>query len=144
MPVPFVQQMGKLPDPFDWLKPRWLKRWAGRQNARHALPHNSRKPRMTPQEARRDHLLMLRFLGLNAAVGAMIGAAVGIALIMLDIGGLGRLMSRASNPVLPFLLMIVPFASLFGAAATASAILTLPYDRKYRQEDINGSDDEER
>lgn len=135
MPVPFMQQMAKLPDPFDWLKPRWLKRWAGRQETRQAFLHNSRKPRMTPEEARRDHFLMLRFLGLHALVGAIIGALVGIALIVLDIGGLGRLLSRASNPVVPFLLVVVPFASLFGAAAAASAILTLPYDRKYRDED---------
>lgn len=129
MPIaPLV--MAKLPDP-----QRWLKRWAGRQRARPAFLHNSRKPRMTPEEARRDHWQMLRFLALHATVGALIGTAVGLALIVLDIGGLGRLMTRASNPALPLILVIVPFASLFGGAAAATAILTLPYDTKYRDED---------
>ncbi|WJH41729.1 hypothetical protein N7E02_15760 [Aliirhizobium terrae] len=122
--------MIKLPDPEGWLKRR-----AGRQRARSAFLHNSRKPRMTPEEARRDHSQMLRFLGLHAAVGALIGTAVGLSLIVLDIGGLGRLFARASNPAVPLILVIVPFASLFGGAATATAILTLPYDRKYRDED---------
>ncbi len=78
---------------------------------------------------------MLRFLALHALVGVTIGAAVGIGLVLLDIGGLGKLLSRASNPVLSLLLVIVPFASLFGGAAAASAIFTLPYDTKYRDED---------
>jgi hypothetical protein len=122
--------MIRLPDPEGRLKRR-----AGRQRARSAFLHNSRKPRMTPEEARRDHWQMLRFLALHAAVGALIGAAVGLSLIVLDIGGLGRLFARPSNPVQPLILMSVPFASLFGGAAAASAILTLPYERKYRDED---------
>jgi hypothetical protein len=141
MPVSLVLSMAKRPDPFDWLKPRWIRQWADRQRARNAFRNDSSKPRMTPEEARRDHRIMLRFLALNAAIGVLIGAAAGIALIALDIGGLGRLVSRASNPVLPTLLVIVPFASLFGATVTASAILTLPYDRKYREDDAPESED---
>ncbi|AYD03190.1 hypothetical protein [Neorhizobium sp. NCHU2750] len=135
MPFPFVFTMAGPPDPFGWLKPRFLRQRIARQKAREAFLHNSRKPRLTPEEARRDHRLMLQFLALHAAIGALIGLAVGVALIVLDIGGLGRLLSRAANPLPPFLLVTVPFASLFGAAATASAILMLPYDRKYRDED---------
>lgn len=130
MRMPASLLMAKLPGPEGWLK-----RWAGGPRARSALLHNSGKPRMTPEEARRDHVQMLRFLGLHAAVGALTGTAVGLALIVLDIGGLGRLFARASNPALPLILVIVPFASLFGGAATATAILTLPYDTKYRDED---------
>ncbi|SFA89136.1 hypothetical protein SAMN03159496_00757 [Rhizobium sp. NFR07] len=122
--------MIKLPDPEGWLR-----RWAGRKRARAAFLHNSRKPRMTPEEARRDHWQMLRFLGLHAAVGALIGTAASLSLIVLDIGGLGRLFARASNHALPLILVIVPFASLFGGAAAATAILTLPYQTKYRDED---------
>lgn len=129
--------MIKLPDPEEWLK-----RWAVRKRARAAFLHNSRKQRMTPEEARRDHFQMLRFLGLHAAIGALIGIAVGLSLIVLDIGGLGRLFARASNPILPLILVIVPFASLFGGAAAASAILTLPYDRKYRYEDEDRPENE--
>jgi hypothetical protein len=122
--------MTKLPDPR-----QWPKRWMSRPRAGSALLHNSHKPKMTPEEARLDHRQMLRFLGLHALVGALIGTVAGLALIVLDIGGLGRLFSRASNPALPLILVIVPFASLFGGAAAASAILTLPYDAKYRDDE---------
>lgn len=142
MPLPFLLQMAKLPDPFDWLRPRWLKRWTDRQRARHAVLHNSRKPKLTPEEARRDHREMLRFLGLNALLGIVIGVGVAIALIALDIGGLRGLIMRASNPILPFLLVLVPFASLFGGAAAASAILTLPYESKYQDEENETSEDD--
>lgn len=142
MPLPFFLQMAKLPDPFDWLRPRRLKRWTDRQRARDAILHNSRKPKLTPEEARRDHWEMLRFLGLNALLGIVIGVSVGIALIALDIGGLRGLIMRAANPILPLVLVLVPFACLFGGAAAASAILTLPYESKYREEEEDRSDDD--
>lgn len=135
-PLPFLLlQMEKLPDPFDWLKPRWLRRWTNRQKARDAILHNSRKPKLTPEEARRDHREMLWFLGLNALLGIVIGVGVGIALIALDIGGLRGLIMRAANPILPLFLVLVPFASLFGGAAAASAILTLPYESKFQEKE---------
>lgn len=142
MPLPFFLQMAKLPDPFDWLRPRRLKRWKDRQRARDAILHNSRKPKLTPEEARRDHWEMLRFLGLNALLGIVIGVSVGIALIALDIGGLRGLIMRAANPILPLVLVLVPFASLFGGAAAASAILTLPYESRYREEEEDKSEDD--
>ncbi len=129
MLVPIVR-MSKLTDP---LKP--IKRWADRQRSRAALLHDDRKPRMTPEDARRDHREMLRFMALNAAGGALIGIFVGASLIFLNVGGLWNLLTRASSPVLPAVLVMVPFASLFAAAATASAILTLPYERKFRNDD---------
>lgn len=134
MLVPIVE-MARLTDPF---KP--FKRWADRQRKRHVFLHNRRKPRMSPEAARRDHQDMLRLMALNALGGALIGVFVGASLLLLDIGGLLGLFRRASNPVLPLILVIVPFASLFGAAAAASAILTLPYERKFRDDD----DDDDR
>ncbi|WP_246091651.1 hypothetical protein [Aliirhizobium smilacinae] len=144
MPLSFILQMAKLPDPFDWLKPRRLRRWTDRQRARDALLHNSRKPKMTPEEARRDHQEMLRFLGLNAVLGIVIGLAVGCCLIGLDIGGLRGLIIRAANPILPLFLVLVPFASLFGGAAAASAILTLPYESKFREEEEDDKSGDDR
>ncbi|MCP8895043.1 hypothetical protein KYK29_08885 [Shinella daejeonensis] len=87
---------------------------------------------MTPEEARKDHWRMLRFMALNAAIGMLIGTLVAIALIWLDVGGVGTRVARAANPVLPVLLLVVSFAGLFGGAAAASAILLLPYEKKYR------------
>ncbi len=142
MPLPFFLQMAKLPDPFAWLKLRWLRRWTDRQKARDAILHNSRKLKLTPEEARRDHWEMLRFLALNALLGIFIGIGVGLALVALDIGGLRGLIMRASNPILPLFLVLVPFASLFGGAAAASAILTLPYESKFQEEQKDRSEDD--
>ena len=63
-------------------------------------------------------------------------------LIALDIGGLRGLIMRAANPILPLVLVLVPFAGLFGGAAAASAILTLPYESKYREEEEDKSEDD--
>lgn len=93
---------------------------------------------MTPEDARRDHRQMLCFLGLHALVGALIGFTVATAILMLDIGGIGHLMMRSSNPAIVGLLIMMPFASLFGAAAASSAILMLPYDSKYRNDEEDG------
>ncbi|SIR28206.1 hypothetical protein SAMN05880582_10975 [Rhizobium sp. RU20A] len=90
------------------------------------------KPELTPEEARRDHAEMLRFLALNAAGGALIGVAVALAIYWFDLGGFGTRVARADNPVLPILLLVVPLASIFGGAAAATSILTLPYGAKYK------------
>ena len=90
------------------------------------------KPELTPEEARRDHWRMLRFMMLNALAGSLIGAATAAAVILLDLGGIGTHIATAANPVLPVLLLVIPFASLFGGAATASAILLMPYETKYK------------
>ena len=92
----------------------------------------TRKPEMTPEEARKDHWRMLRFMVLHAAIGSFIGAAAAAALILLDLGGIGTRISHDANPIVPVLLIVVPFASIFGGAATASALLLMPYEKKYK------------
>ncbi|EPR07434.1 hypothetical protein L905_24970 [Agrobacterium sp. TS43] len=117
---------------------QWLRRWLRQRrggNAGRASGSRDPKPKMTPEAARLDHRQMLRFMALNAAVGVLIGVCVGAALIFLDIGGLGARIGRAANPVVPVLLVVMPIASLFGAAATASAILMMPYEKKFRDDD---------
>lgn len=85
---------------------------------------------LTPEEARKDHWEMLRFLALNAAFGMLLGFVVAGALIALDIGGLRGHLSRAQEPILPALLIAVPLALIFGASVTASAIMLMPYKKK--------------
>lgn len=116
-----------------WLR-RWLRQRHGGDGCRASGNHDL-KPRMTPEAARLDHRQMLRFMALNAAIGVLIGIGVGVALIFLDIGGLGARIGRAANPVVPVLLVVMPIASLFGAAAAASAILMMPYEKKFRDDD---------
>ncbi|MBX3598271.1 MAG: hypothetical protein KF874_11945 [Rhizobiaceae bacterium] len=87
---------------------------------------------MTPQEARRDHVQMLRFMLFHAGIGSVIGMVTASAIILMDIGGFGTRIENAANPLIPILLVVVPFASIFGGAAAASAILLLPYERRFK------------
>lgn len=101
--------------------------------------NDGRRPKMTPTEARSDHWILLRYIALHAFGGAVIGVAIGIALIGLDIGDLGSRIARAGNPVLPTILILSPLATLFGGAAAASAIITMGYDKKYDETGDNDS-----
>jgi hypothetical protein len=92
------------------------------------------KPEMTPADARRDHWQMLRFMGLNAAIGMFLGFTVAALLMVFDIGGIGTLIAHSRNPVLPVILIAFPMALVFGAAVTASAIWMMPYERKFAPE----------
>jgi len=92
------------------------------------------KPKITPEEARRDHARMLRFLALNAALGMALGLAVAAAMLLLDVGGIGSRVARSANPVLPLLLIGFPMALVFGGAVTATAIWTMPYERLFAPE----------
>ena len=85
----------------------------------------------TPEDHRRDHWQMLGFLGLNALIGVFAGIGVAAALVWLDVGGLGERISHSSNPLLPILLITAPLALTFGAAAAASAIMMMPYQKKF-------------
>jgi hypothetical protein len=71
-------------------------------------------------------------MALNAAGGALIGALTAAAIIWLDLGGMGTRVAHAANPVIPVLLLVVPFATVFGGVVTASALLTMPYEKKFR------------
>lgn len=103
------------------------------------------KPKMTPEDARRDHARMLRFLALNAALGMALGLAVAAAVLFLDVGGIGSRVARSANPVLPLILIGFPMALVFAGAVTATAIWTMPYERLFapeaRQKDGDDDDD---
>jgi len=90
------------------------------------------KPKLTPQAAREDHWQMLRFMAVNAAAGVVLGILCAVAIIWLDIGGIGTRIAQAANPVVPVLLLVVPFATVFGGLVTASAIITMPYEKKFK------------
>lgn len=92
------------------------------------------KPKITPEEARRDHASMLRFLGLNAAIGMTLGVLVTAAILFLDVAGIGSRIIHSSEPILPLLLIGFPMALVFGAAVTATAIWTMPYERMFAPE----------
>lgn len=85
---------------------------------------------LTPEEARRDHWEMLRFLAFNAAFGAFLGLCFTALLILLDIGGLGSHLARSARPLLPAAMIAIPLALTFAAAVTGSAIMLMPYKKK--------------
>jgi hypothetical protein len=89
---------------------------------------------MTPKEARSDHRRMLLFLGANAIAGAIGGLFVFVSLLAFDTGGIGTLLSNARNPFLPGLLIAVPMCLTFAAAVAASAVMLMPYQRKYAED----------
>jgi hypothetical protein len=86
---------------------------------------------LTPEEARQDHQEMLWFLGLNAAFGMVLGALVAAALIAMDVGGLGTHIFRSQTPYLAAFMISAPLALTFGSAVTGSAIMMMPYRKKF-------------
>jgi flagellar biosynthesis protein FliR len=97
------------------------------------------KPRLTPEEARRDHEEMLRFMARRFAIGASLGLVCAALIFNLDIGSLGTRLSHTDNPVLPVFLIAVPMGLTFGAVMVCIAIWMLPYENKYA-EDYEGRD----
>ena len=85
----------------------------------------------TPEDHRRDHWQMMGFMAINALIGIGAGIAVAAGLIWLDVGGLGERIAHADNKFLPILLITAPLALTFGATAVASAIMMMPYKKKF-------------
>jgi len=77
---------------------------------------------------------MPRFLATNATLGMAIGVAIFAALLWLDTGGIASRIARAENPILPLFLIAIPFCLTFGGAVAASAIMLLPYRRKFAED----------
>jgi Zn-dependent protease with chaperone function len=95
---------------------------------------SARKPKMTPEAARRDHWQMLGFMALNALIGIGAAVALFLALLWFDTGGLATRIANAQDPWKPVLLILMPLAGLFGAAAVGTSIMMLPYERKFEEE----------
>jgi hypothetical protein len=84
----------------------------------------------SPDEIRKDHWDMLRFLGINAGFGVVLGILVAFFLVWFDLGGIGTRLARSATPTLSFAMIAVPLALTFGACVTASAVMLMPYKRK--------------
>jgi flagellar biosynthesis protein FliR len=97
------------------------------------------KRRMTPEEARRDHEQMLRFMAKRFALGATLGLVCAALVFLVDIGGLGTRISHTDNPFLPVFLIAVPMGLTFGAVMVCIALWVLPYENKFA-EDYEGRD----
>ncbi|WP_245262624.1 hypothetical protein [Ensifer sp. BR816] len=84
-----------------------------------------------PDAASRGHRGMLRHLVISALSGTLAGAVAAGALTLLDIGSVGTLVARSTDPLLAMATVLAPFA-LIGTAAGA-AIGLAPYFRKFRR-----------
>ena len=89
---------------------------------------------MTPEEARRDHTEMLRFMAIRFAMGLAFGLTCAGLIFVLDIGSLGTRLGRASNPFIPVFLIAAPMGLTFGAVSLCIGLWTLPYERKFADE----------
>lgn len=89
---------------------------------------------MTPakglREIGRGWPKLLRFLAVNAAVGAGLGTAFAGVLLATNTAGLGDLIVTTSDPVTPVILFVVGFATLIGGLYTASAVMLVPWKKK--------------
>lgn len=95
---------------------------------RTAMPH---KPKMTPAEAQKDHREMLRFLAINAVFGIFIGLVLTAALLYFDIGSFWTRVQHSSMPGIAILLVAGPLSLLLGGASMSTAIMLMPYEKKY-------------
>lgn len=69
---------------------------------------------------------LLGFLAKNALLGVLIGQVFLIGLLASDAMGLATVLIASSNPALPLAMLSAVFAITFGAAVTATAVLSLP------------------
>jgi hypothetical protein len=88
---------------------------------------------LTREEARKDHEAMLRFMAMRFALGLLVGLICAGSIFLLDVGGLGSRLARASDPIIPVFLIAVPMGLTFGAVAVCIAIWVLPYEAKYQE-----------
>jgi hypothetical protein len=93
------------------------------------------KPILTPEEVRRDHRAMLMFLARNCAIGVFMGLVVSAAIFYFDIGNLWTHTLRASNKFVPIFLITLPMCILLGGTALGSALMLMPYEKKYHDEE---------
>ena len=87
------------------------------------IRHGSRKD----AAVRRRSPSLLRFLGINLAIGATVAVLVVAGLILSDSHQLGRLIQGDESPVVAVVMLIFGFVITFGSAAMGAAIMGLPY-----------------
>lgn len=71
---------------------------------------------------------LFRLLGLNALAGATAAVVVVAGLVLLDVGGFGRLMAADEHPLVPFALVLFGFVVTLSSAAMGVAIMRIGAD----------------
>lgn len=70
---------------------------------------------------------LIRFLLINAGIGASVAVGVVATLILTDTQSLGRLIWADQDPAVAVLLLVFGFVITLGSAAMGAAIMGLPY-----------------
>ncbi len=68
---------------------------------------------------------LFRLLGVNALAGATAAVVVVTGLVLLDVGGFGRLMAEDEAPMVPFLLALFGFVMTLSSVAMGVAVMRL-------------------
>ncbi|MCO6187159.1 hypothetical protein [Rhizobium sp. L1K21] len=92
------------------------------------------KPKLTPEEARKDHRAMLRFMALNGLLGMAVGVIITGALFWFDIAGLASHAGRGGLLFKAIFLIGMPLSMLLGAVSIGTALMMMPYEKKYRDD----------
>jgi hypothetical protein len=71
---------------------------------------------------------LLRFLGLNLALGAAIGVAVVSSILLTNLAGLRGLIIEAQNPFIPLLLLYSFNIITFSSVTMGIGIMTMPLE----------------
>jgi hypothetical protein len=74
---------------------------------------------------------MLVFMAVNGAFGIFIGLVLTAALLYFDVGGFWSRVQHSSMPFIAVLLVALPLSLMLGGAAISTAIMMMPYDKKY-------------
>lgn len=70
----------------------------------------------------------LRLVLAHAAVGALLGLAFAVALIVVDAHGIGALIMNSESGAVAFILLAGGFMITFGSLVAGSAVMLLPRD----------------
>lgn len=81
---------------------------------------------------------LLRFLGLHLALGAAIATAFVSLIILIDLGGLKRLLVTAQDPIVPLLLLYGFNVITFSSVAMGIGIMTMPLDAPEAADEAHG------
>jgi len=71
---------------------------------------------------------LIKFLGMHAIFGAILGVAVAVGLLWLDVAGIGTLFLGERAPIIAGLLYFGSFAFTFASFAMGTAVMLLPKD----------------
>ncbi len=78
---------------------------------------------------------LLRYLGINLALGAAFAVLFTAALIYANVAGLGELIANSGDPILVVILLGFMNVLTFGSLAMGISIMTLPWRRDGDPED---------